>query len=234
MASKPVYYEGQEFHNPTDPSAPVLVYRGGKFLPKAQDAKGAAPQQQFQDAKTQVSDIDDALTRVNFLNSGVIGKWTEGIPSSPAYNLNRDLDTIKARVGFDKLAEMRAASPTGGALGNVSEGENKMLQGVLGSVDTGQSTKQLKENIKRIKQHYLTVAPGITPETAIDLSRGETRTAIPKEAYYVDPQGNVRQNLNGDAGNPIIRPKKTGGQAKASSPGAGKVLIYNPKTGNLE
>lgn len=32
------FYEGQEFHNPSDPSAPVLVYRGGKFLPK--DASG--------------------------------------------------------------------------------------------------------------------------------------------------------------------------------------------------
>jgi hypothetical protein len=32
------FYEGQEFHNPNDPTAPVLVYRGGKFLP--QDASG--------------------------------------------------------------------------------------------------------------------------------------------------------------------------------------------------
>jgi hypothetical protein len=35
----PKFYEGQEFHNPSDPTAPVLVYRAGKFLPK--DAVGA-------------------------------------------------------------------------------------------------------------------------------------------------------------------------------------------------
>lgn len=38
MAGAPKFYEGQEFHNPNDPTAPVLVYRGGKFLPK--DASG--------------------------------------------------------------------------------------------------------------------------------------------------------------------------------------------------
>jgi hypothetical protein len=34
----PKFYEGQEFHNPNDPTAPVLVYRGGKFLPKSDGA----------------------------------------------------------------------------------------------------------------------------------------------------------------------------------------------------
>ena len=33
--AKQVYYEGQKFANPNDPSAPVLVYRGGKFMPEA-------------------------------------------------------------------------------------------------------------------------------------------------------------------------------------------------------
>lgn len=36
----PKYYEGQEFHNPTDPAAPVLVYRAGKFYPKQNEPPG--------------------------------------------------------------------------------------------------------------------------------------------------------------------------------------------------
>jgi hypothetical protein len=35
------FYEGQEFHNPNEPGAPVLVYRAGKFYPKSQEPGGA-------------------------------------------------------------------------------------------------------------------------------------------------------------------------------------------------
>ena len=225
MATKPVYYEGQEFHNPSDPSAPVLVYRGGKFLPKTADPKGAAPQQAFEDARTQVSDIDNISKRVTWDNSGLVGNVLAKIPATNAYNLNRDLDTIKGRIGFDKLAQMRAQSPTGGALGQVSDTENRMLQSVLGSVDTGQSTDQLKSNLGRIKEHYLTSTPGLTPETAIDLTSGSTRSTIPKGAYYKDPQGNIRRNDNGDRGNPIIRPAQANRPAVAA-PQAG-VIRYD-------
>lgn len=46
-----------------------------------------------------------------------------------------------------------------------------------------------------------------------DLSKGETRQAIPVGSYYRDPFGNVRRNDNGDAGNPKFD-AKTGAQIK--------------------
>jgi len=41
-----------------------------------------------------------------------------------------------------------------------------------------------------------------------DLSGGESRAALPKGAIYRDPQGNLRRNDNGDAGNPILPPPR--------------------------
>ena len=64
--------------------------------------------------------------------------------------------------------------------------------------------------------------PGLTPENPLDLSAGQSRAQIPTGAYYRDPQGNIRQNQNGDAGNPIRRPA---GGAKAqpkAAPASGK------------
>ena len=51
---------------------------------------------------------------------------------------------------------MRANSPTGGALGQVSDLENKLLQAVQGALDPLQS-KQLVENLQNIKQLYAAV-----------------------------------------------------------------------------
>ena len=51
--------------------------------------------------------------------------------------------TIKSSIGFDRLQQMREESPTGGALGQVSELELVTLQATLGSLDLNQS----KENI---------------------------------------------------------------------------------------
>ena len=67
-------------------------------------------------------------------------------------DLRETLDTIKANIGFDKLQDMRANSPTGGALGQVSEFENRLLQAVQGSLDQSQSAAQLKQNLEQVKQ----------------------------------------------------------------------------------
>jgi hypothetical protein len=74
-----------------------------------------------------------------------------GIPETGAHNLEAMMDPIKANIGFDKLAEMRANSPTGGALGQVSDKENKMLQSVYESLDQKQSPEQLRANLTRLR-----------------------------------------------------------------------------------
>jgi hypothetical protein len=45
---------------------------------------------------------------------------------------------------------MRANSPTGGALGSITEGERAALESVLGSLEQSQSKEQLQYNLKRL------------------------------------------------------------------------------------
>jgi len=54
------------------------------------------------------------------------------------------LDKILSRGGFSELAKMRAASPTGGALGNISDVEGKYLRQAFGALDTTQSAGSFK------------------------------------------------------------------------------------------
>jgi len=70
--------------------------------------------------------------------------------------------TIKSSIGFDRLQQMRDESPTGGALGQVSELELITLQATLGSLDLNQSEEQLINNLERLTVIYTNMLEKIT------------------------------------------------------------------------
>jgi hypothetical protein len=98
--------------------------------------------------------IDTALKLTSGTTTGVVGSVMRRLPQTDAYALNAALDTIKANVGFETLQKMRAASPTGGALGQVSDMENKLLQATRTSVDQGQDVRQFRQNLLYLKQQF--------------------------------------------------------------------------------
>ena len=62
--------------------------------------------------------------------------------------------SIEAGIAFDRLQAMREASPTGGALGAVTEGELDLLKSSLGSISQSQSQGQLLYNLNRLEEIY--------------------------------------------------------------------------------
>lgn len=150
--------------------APIAIpFQGGKVY-TAQLANDAA--KQAKDTKASVSndivlqDIDRALGDTNMFTTGVVSQLTSGVGGSPANDLQATLDSVKANIGFDRLQAMREASPTGGALGAVSDTEQRLLQSVYGSLSTSQSQSQLKFNLGRLRNMYLDIihGPGNGPE----------------------------------------------------------------------
>lgn len=97
--------------------------------------------------------IDDAIELADSAFATGYGNMLSVLPNTEARRLNNLLDTVKANIGFDKLQSMRDNSPTGGALGQVSEFENKLLQAVNGALDP-KDTKTLKKNLDSIKELY--------------------------------------------------------------------------------
>lgn len=89
-----------------------------------------------------------------------LGSTLSFIPQTDAANVARTLDTLKASVGFEALQQMRDASPTGGALGQVSEMENRLLQSALGSLDPSLSPEMFRYNLNRVKSIYLDTIHG--------------------------------------------------------------------------
>ena len=105
--------------------------------------------------------------------AGVFGSLLRNVPGTKARDFEAKLDTLKANIGFDRLQKMRDESPTGGALGQVSEMELRQLNAALGSLDQSQSPEQLRENLLRIRDHYIRAVSALEAEYAaagIDIS----------------------------------------------------------------
>ena len=84
---------------------------------------------------------------------GRITGLTGVVPNVPGFagaDTAAKLQTLKAQVGFNVLQEMRNASKTGGALGQVTEKELGFLQNALAAIDTSQSEDQMKESLQKI------------------------------------------------------------------------------------
>lgn len=96
--------------------------------------------------------VDQALAKVGPLTAGV-GSSLASVRGTPARDLEKDIDTIKANLGFETLQEMRRNSPTGGALGAIAVQELNLLQSTVASLDTSQSPEQLRRNLIEIKNH---------------------------------------------------------------------------------
>lgn len=118
------------------------------------DKKDAAKQAALSHAGKVLGDVSAAATLVSGPTTGLVGKGASFIPGTDAYNLNQRLLTIKANLGFDRLQQMRDASPTGGALGQVAVQELQALQATIGSLELGQDKKELINNLNKIEHHY--------------------------------------------------------------------------------
>lgn len=111
-----------------------------------------------------VEEVDKAvkLAKEGTLATGIPGAITSKVPGSPAYNLRKRLDTVKANLGFDKLQQMRDSSPTGGALGSITDRELDLLQATLTNLDPNMGDEELIAGLEKVKKHYDTWRDAVT------------------------------------------------------------------------
>lgn len=107
--------------------------------------------------------VAQALEESTLPVAGPIGGLLARIPGTNAFDVSQLLDTVRANIGFDRLTQMREASPTGGALGSVTERELSLLQSVLGNLSQSQSPEQFQRNLERVNEIYTEVVHGPAP-----------------------------------------------------------------------
>jgi hypothetical protein len=149
---------------------------------EAERARSAERQKKASDVTNNVvvQDIDRILAigdeAANDPLSPDVDNWVAGlIPGSAVNRISGLLPSIEANTSFETLQQMRTNSPTGGALGAVSEGEMKLLQSTKGALRTALEAKNyddFKFNMRRLKNITLDIihGPGNGP-TREDLSK---------------------------------------------------------------
>ena len=141
----------------TLPNGNLEAIPGGPAAAKvdaATERETTAQDSAIEQAEAQIVKVDQALKNVTGWSTGWGAALVGRLPGSQAKDLQGDLDTIKANLGFSTLAEMKRASPTGGALGAISESEMRLLTSARESLDREQSRPQLVRNLKAVKKHY--------------------------------------------------------------------------------
>ena len=86
------------------------------------------------------------------MGTGLTGVAARRVPGVEARNFDRLLETLNAKISFDALAKMRAESPTGGALGNITVRELELLSQSIRPIDPTQSPADFKNQLGTIRK----------------------------------------------------------------------------------
>ncbi len=174
---------------------PIPGSKAAREAEKEAEAKESREAQKKAYARVVTQDIDrifDLMEDADLPVTGFVGSRVAAIPGTAAHDIASLLDTVRANIGFDRLQQMRAASPTGGALGQVSEMENRLLQATFGALNQSQTEEQFSRNLTRLKDYYSKIVlEGMSPaEIEAELAKLEGRDAeeAPTAAGIARPQ----------------------------------------------
>jgi hypothetical protein len=196
---------------------PIPGSQQAREIQEAEEKKGKSKVQDARYANVifrSVADIDQNMKGSWFPTTGTIGQALSGVAGTNAHNVARAIDAIKANIGFERLSAMRAASPTGGALGGIAVKELELLTASAGNLEQSQSADQFRRNLERLRSDFEMVIHGRT------FSPEERKLMAASEAAQAD-QGRARPNFIDQN---AARPQPTPAQSSAALQNARKAI----------
>ena len=161
--------DGRRFVRYTDGSEEFVNVEGSKAFIEAEDRESAdsarirttetLARPQINALSNAINIIDRQGTESNPLARLIpatgAGNFLKNVPYTDALELSTQLETIKANIGFDRLATMRERSKTGGALGNISNQEVAFLQATQGNLNQARTGENLRETLISIEKNAI-------------------------------------------------------------------------------
>lgn len=198
---------GEEMEITTNPDGTVSyrLTKGGKLDKQAaveqaqKDLDAATAKPLFGEAARVISELNKQ-PQGNTIVERTMRSASANVPGveTEMKAIQKRIQTVKATVSFGYLTKLRAASPTGGALGSVSDVENKKLESVMGSLDAALPPPEVKAKLREIVKMQAEAMYGKDSELDRAVKEGKlTKDEATKlkedreEAYLNAASGNV-------------------------------------------
>lgn len=188
--------------------------------PEAQKVEEAERKRQAQADQTALygdvvfgalDDIESIRKNSRLPTTGAFGSLLAGIRGTPQHDIAQALDTVRANISFQRLNQMRAASPTGGALGSVTERELSLLQNSVAALEQSQSDEQFEKNLRRTRAIYERVIHG--------------KVLSPKEREeFAKQRAAILEQMQQEQGRAETSPAAAAAQAPLAPPQPGTVM----------
>lgn len=154
----------QKYFVEIDPTVVPLVRQPDAKVPQKRKQELVASQPSTENLTRytlrNVIDSRDAaqklLSNPNYIKaiSGVTAPALARVPGTDAYTANQLLNNLLGRSFVNEIQQMRSASPTGGAVGNVAVAEMEALSKIQAAMSLGMKEQELRKQI----QQYINVA----------------------------------------------------------------------------
>lgn len=123
--------------------------------------------------------------------SGMLGPKISEIPGTDAYSGAQKLENLQTRSFVTEIQRMRTASPTGGAVGNVTEREMGALSNIQASLKLGLKEAELRKQLKQYIDSANRALKTIPNEYARTYGYNGEFDDVLKGGVVQQPQGNV-------------------------------------------
>lgn len=163
MGNIPAGYQLRTDPDGTQRMEPIPGSPAALEIEAAQAAAGAKQENQATSGDiitTAAANAREIANRAGRMATGTGGRILSVFGESDAAELRRQVEVLKSNAKIENLQAMRAASPTGGALGSVSNQENEMLAAKAGALDPNAGPEQFQKQLDDYERTLLRIVHG--------------------------------------------------------------------------
>jgi len=128
-----------------------------------------------------IREINKSLDILEGMDSGSISAALRAgagvFPATKSQTLKRSLATLQNKVAFDLLTNLKQSSPTGGAVGSLSDPEREAMGATQGSLKVTDDVPVLKQNLKDLRRYYADYVHGTKQQRMDALKEGKITKA---------------------------------------------------------
>jgi hypothetical protein len=178
VSGEPAYTQST-VENPTVVNPAIPLKTRNEFKSKQPQAMSATVSmlRTYRDTQNDIRNLinNDAGLRAA---SGFGGELVSAVPGTQAANAKAILDKLKNRSFVANINEMRAASPTGAAVGAVTEREGARFENLIASLSQAQTYDQLKRQLVELDNFLLETSSATKNAYEQDFGRNQTINSV--------------------------------------------------------